>query len=269
MDINKYFGKFKDENEKPLDNPTVGGGYCGIFRTIACIGDSLSSGEFESYDENGNRGYHDFFDYSWGQYMARHIGSKVYNFSSGGMTAEQYCTSFADSNGLWSSDKSCQAYIIALGVNDIIAHNDNLGELSDIDVNNYKNNKPTFIGYYATIIQRYKEISPRAKFFLMTIPHTKNEWREEAKNKHRHLMEKLTEIFDNTYLIDLREYGPVFDKQLSEFYFQGHHMNAMGYLLISRIVESYIDYIIRHDPENFLQAGFIGTDFVYLEKEND
>ena len=32
---------------------------------IGCIGDSLSSGEFESLDEAGNRGYHDMFEYSW------------------------------------------------------------------------------------------------------------------------------------------------------------------------------------------------------------
>ncbi len=30
-----------DPDEKPLDNPVTDGGYCGIFRTIACIGDSL------------------------------------------------------------------------------------------------------------------------------------------------------------------------------------------------------------------------------------
>ena len=34
--------------EKPLDHLPPDGGFCGIFRTIGCIGDSLSSGEFES-----------------------------------------------------------------------------------------------------------------------------------------------------------------------------------------------------------------------------
>ena len=35
------------ENEKPLENLVTDGGFTGIFRTIGCIGDSLSSGEFE------------------------------------------------------------------------------------------------------------------------------------------------------------------------------------------------------------------------------
>ena len=100
-------------DEKPLDNMVSDGGFCGIFRTIACIGDSLSSGEFESRKADGTKGYHDCFDYSWGQYMARMAGCKVYNFSRGGMTAEEYVENFADNNNLWSTDKLAQAYIIA------------------------------------------------------------------------------------------------------------------------------------------------------------
>ena len=55
-------------SEKPLD--TLVGLYSNtaVFRKIAFIGDSLSSGEFETVDANGNRGYHDLYEYSWGQY---------------------------------------------------------------------------------------------------------------------------------------------------------------------------------------------------------
>ena len=45
---------FENENEKPLDNIVSDGGYTAIFRTICCIGDSLSSGEFEADGGNGN-----------------------------------------------------------------------------------------------------------------------------------------------------------------------------------------------------------------------
>jgi len=67
-----------------------GGGFCSIFRTFAFVGDSLSSGEFQLPKEDGKWGYYDMFDYSWGQFMARTLGSKVYNFSKGGMTAKAY-----------------------------------------------------------------------------------------------------------------------------------------------------------------------------------
>ena len=122
-----------DPNEKPLDRMVLNGGYCSIFRTIGCIGDSLASGEFESKNDKGEKGYHDFYDYSWGQVMARDTGSKVYNFSRGGMTAKEYMQSFASANGFWEKDKLCQAYIIALGVNDIIGQKQELGDISDID----------------------------------------------------------------------------------------------------------------------------------------
>lgn len=45
MNIKKYMAA---EEEKPLDNIVANGGFCGILRKIACVGDSLSSGEFES-----------------------------------------------------------------------------------------------------------------------------------------------------------------------------------------------------------------------------
>jgi len=59
MDVNQFYGI---EGEKPLDNLVNDGGFCGIFRTIGIVGDSLSSGELESYTE-GIRGYHDFYEY--------------------------------------------------------------------------------------------------------------------------------------------------------------------------------------------------------------
>ena len=111
---------FDNENELPLENLVSDGGFCSVLRTVACVGDSLSSGEFESVDSLGNKTYHDMFDYSWGQFMARVAGITVYNFSRGGMTAKEYCDSFARENGFWEPEKAAQAYIIALGVNDVI-----------------------------------------------------------------------------------------------------------------------------------------------------
>lgn len=65
MDITKFMA---NENEKPLDNIAVNGGFTSIFRTIGCIGDSLASGELESF-EMGKLNCHDYFDYSWGSLL--------------------------------------------------------------------------------------------------------------------------------------------------------------------------------------------------------
>ena len=117
MNITPYYAL---PGEKPLDLIKPDGGFTGIFRTIACVGDSLSSGEFESRDADGKPGYHDFFEYSWGQFIARKNGLQAQSFSRGGMTAEEYMTSYADANRFWQPERACQAYVIALGVNDIM-----------------------------------------------------------------------------------------------------------------------------------------------------
>ena len=142
------------ESEKPLDNLPADGGYTGIFRKIVCVGDSLSSGEFEACDEQGNKTYHDMFEFSWGPYIARMCGSEVYNFSRGGMTAKEYCESFAEQKGFWDSKYAAQAYIIALGINDLLGQKQEVGSVADVDWSNWRNNKPTFSGYYAQIVQR-------------------------------------------------------------------------------------------------------------------
>lgn len=252
-----------NENEKPLDSLVTDGGFVGIFRTIACVGDSLSSGEFESIDDEGKKHYHDLYDYSWGQYIARMAGCKVYNFSKGGMTAQQYIESFADQRGFWDTELASQAYIIALGVNDLFNKHMPLGSIEDICLEDYTKNEKTFCGYYAAIIQRYKEIQPDAKFFFMTMPKSANEAQNKITEEFLALLNKMTEIFSNSYVIDLYNYAPVYDASFRDKFFLGGHMNACGYILTAKMVASYIDYIIRHNMEDFKQIGFVGTPYKY------
>ncbi len=255
MDMSRYL---PNENEKPLDHIAVNGGYCRIFRKIACIGDSLSSGEFQIKRRNDTYGYYDKYEYSWGQHIARMTGSTVYNFSAGGMTARQYCGGYAEYHEFWMPDKACQAYIIALGVND---KNDaeHIGTIDDIDFEDYNNNKESFVGYYAKIVQRYKEIQPRAKFFFVTQPKETDAENIPAKLEVNARIREMAECFDNAYLIDLYEYGPVYDEKVKEALFMHNHMNPAGYVFTADMIASYIDYIIRNNPKDFEEIGFIGT----------
>ena len=258
MNIDEFLAK---ENEKPLDRIVSDGGFTSIFRTICCVGDSLSSGEFESLRADGTHGYHDMFEYSWGQYIARMCGSKAYNFSRGGMTAKEYCESFADANGFWDLKYASQCYIIALGVNDILGQKQELGSIDDVDFSDYKNSKKNFAGYYAQIIQRLKKIQPRAKFFLMTMADDgEKDSRINDKQAHAALLYDFAEKFDNTYVIDLLKYAPTYDEKFKENFYLNGHMNPMGYDLTAKMVASYIDYIIRHNVDDFKEVGFIGTD---------
>ena len=262
MDITKYYA---NPNENPLDNIPADGGFAGIFRTIGCIGDSLSSGEFESRDEQGNPGWHDMFEYSWGQYLARLIGSKVYNFSRGGMTAKEYMDSFAEANDFWNPDKLCQCYIIALGVNDLFGRKMPLGSTDDICIEDYtKNNTETFAGYYAQIIGRLLTMQPKARFFLMTMLHNGDAAHDDVVDAHAKLLYEIAELFDFAYVMDMAKHAPVQDAEYRRNFYLGGHLNAAGYLLTSRMVAAYMDYIIRNHPEDFAQVGFIGGDMHYI-----
>ena len=251
--------------EKPLDRIVDDGGYCAIFRTIGCVGDSLSSGEFESLTEDGKKGYHDYYEYSWGQYIARATGATVYNFSRGGMTAQEYMESFAESRDFWNEDKLCQAYIFALGVNDLFGRKQPVGSVEDIDREHPENNAETFAGWYARIIQRLKKMQPKAKFFLMTMPKSGDDEEERAalKKAHAKLLYDLAEFFDYTYVLDFNQYAPDYDPAFRKNFYLGGHLNPMGYLLTGKMVSSYIDYIVRNNMEDFAQVGFIGKGGVH------
>ncbi|MBQ7637437.1 MAG: SGNH/GDSL hydrolase family protein [Clostridia bacterium] len=248
MDMELFFN---NENEKPLENIVSDGGMAAIFRTVGVVGDSMSSGEFESSGADGSRGYHDYFEYSWGQFFGRMCGSKVYNFSRGGMTAKEYWNGFADANRFWDPKYACDAYIIALGVNDVCGLKQEIGNSDDCD----SEEKDTMAWYYGNIIKRLKTIQPRAKFFLMTFPKG-----EIPDCGHRELLYGLAKKFDNTYVLDIAQHGPAFDDEFKKRFFMLGHMNPMGYLFFAKMTASYIDYIIRHNFDDFKEVGFTGTD---------
>lgn len=256
MDITKYYAL---PDEKPLDVIKPDGGFFGIFRKVAVIGDSLSSGEMESLKPNGDKGYHDYFEYSWGQYMARAAGCEVLNFSRGGMTASEYMESFGEANGFFDPEKACQAYIIALGVNDICNRGDEVGTADDTEPGS---DAKTFAGYYGRLIRKYREIAPKSRIFLMTmVPDSRRP--SAGIEAHRKLLYDIAERFDFTYVLDFCEYAPPHDEEFKKHFYLGGHLNAMGYLLTAQQVMSYVDYIIRTQYEDFSQTAFIGKDGSY------
>ncbi len=258
------------QNELPLSAIIRDGGMMNIFRNMGCIGDSLSSGEFE-YDLNGEKGYWDCYEYSWGKQIERITGIQMTNYSHGGLTAyhmyqeaDTQSSFAADINELFNPKKLKQGYIVALGVNDMRGR-DNLkriygGEVGDADkdicVEDYKQNAQTFVGCYAKIIQRIQSMQPDTKFFLMNMP-------DEGMGDEEKFAETIQAIagkLKNCYVIDMYHYAPKYDKAFREKYFAGH-MNAMGYLLTAHYVMSYIDWIIRHNPIEFKYVQFIGSQY--------
>lgn len=256
------------QRKGPIENLVMDGGYASIFRTIGVIGDSLASGEHVSYTKDKGMGWNDYNEYSWGQFMGRKIGSKVYNFSCGGLMAKTFFTEYiknADPK-VFSKEKACQAYIIALGVNDLFRINEysqGFGSICDIDFNNPENNKDSYCGWYGKIVQSIKKLEPKARVFLMTTPYetfTNDSRRADIKD----FLLKLQKCFEFTYVINLYD-NLTFDQEYVDKQYIDGHLTAMGYKDVADIIMTYIDYIIRSNQEDFLQVAFIGKD-VYNEK---
>ncbi len=250
--------------DNPLESLVTDGGFCGIFRTIGCIGDSLSSGELESLTPEGERGYHDYYEYSWGQYIARATGAKVYNFSRGGMSAMEYHT-FAEEKGFWGDEYLCQCYILALGVND--RHIGPVGSIDDVDFDDYNNNADTFAGHYTKIIQRLREKQPKARIFLMTLPRDDRLGFPEFVSGHTTLLHELAKRLPFTYVLDFNKYAPDYNEEFRQKFYLGGHLSPAGYLLTARLVMTYMDRIIRENMDDFKQVGFIGTPYHHCEEK--
>jgi hypothetical protein len=134
--------------------------------------------------------------------------------------------------------------------------------LSDICKEDYRKNARTFAGYYAAIVQRLKDIAPDAKFFFMTMPEENNRAEIQLlKNAHAKLMYDFAEFFDNSYVLDFKKYAPVYNEAFKQKFYLNNHLNAAGYALTAKFVISYIDYIIRHNIEDFSEIALVNTPY--------
>ena len=245
-----------DLKEDPLELK-VDGGYTKIFRKIGVIGDSLASGAMTYYvdDTHTTTSGEDMYEYSWLQYIARTCGSIGYNFSKGGLSTRTFLQDVGGKATECYTDASklCQAYFIALGHNDL---NQSIptGTSDDIDIVDYNNNADTYYGNYAKIIQKIKEIAPKAKIFVITM---KNKYNEIVCAEYNAAIRYMATIFDNVYVLDMNIYFPDI---LDEHYTAGHG-NAMGYCHYSLEIQTLVDKTIRENPTDFKYVQFINTEY--------
>ena len=254
----------------PIKKFVSDGGLTAIFRTIGFIGDSLSSGEHESYTKEKGNGYHDYYVYSWGQFIARKCGLTAINFSRGGLKAREFFDFVTGDDprakNIFDEENKCQAYVIALGVNDLNhleQYKDGFGSWDDIDLENEDNNKDSVIGQYVKIIQKVRKIQGKSRIFVVTTPKEKpmTKAKKEKYGKFAEFLRDLPNHFEFLYTIDLWKYAPIYDgKKMKTKYFCGGHMSAAGYKFTGDMISTYIDSIIRKNPKDFTQVGFIGKD---------
>ena len=247
----KRYTDIAPNGELPLQSIIHDGGMAKIFRTIGVVGDSLSSGAM-TYNVAGDESRQkniDMYEYSWIQYMARYCGSTAYNFSVSGMGTDTF---FGSSRYelLTDGEHLCQAYFIALGHNDW-NRSVPIGAPEDMDVEHWQENADTFIGNYAKIISTIKSIQPDAKIFPILMK------REQKYADYNEAIRYVASRFDNIYLLEMDKFAE--ERQGWEDTLG--HGNTMGYLNYSYQISSYVDWIIRHNPDEFKYVQFIGTEY--------
>lgn len=246
--------------ENPLLQNQTTRNYITIFHKMGVVGDSLASGVF-----NTSNGEITDMTYSWIQIIARLMGITGVNFSQGGLTTRSALSLFV--NPASFAENLCDCYIIALGVNDRYYQSISdpkgvpLGTTSDINLSDRTQNADTYYGNYASIIQRIKEVQPKAKIFCVTNPVEVSE-----TSGYNNSVRYMPTIFDNVYLIDLYTYGLDIYTEFRNAggpYWYGSHSTALGYSVAARHIMSYMDWIIKNNMMNFKDTQFIGTDYHY------
>lgn len=236
-------------------------GLLSCFFNVGCIGDSLASGVSVYKDASGNVVVDSVnrYEYSWGQYLARMTGNKYYNWSAGGMRTDTWLSSgFATE--CFDGQHLCQAYIIGLAQNDY-NHSKAVGTAADIDTADYNNNADTFYGRYAKIIQRIKEVQPKAKIFVVTDPYPPVE-----TAGYNEAIRYMATIFNNVYVMDMQaHWSEAPCAAFLENNKRAGHYNAVGYYTIAKMMMTYIDWIMQRKWEDFREIENIGTDWYYYE----
>ncbi len=243
-------------NTNPLAYIRRDAGLLSLFHTVGCIGDSLASGEC-TYKESGTTRYIDLYDFSWGQCLARLTGNTYYNFSKGGLTTKTWLES-SYATECFDGNHNCDMYFIGLGQNDKNASMP-VGTTADINLSDYTQNNDTYCGNYGKIIQKLRELQPKAPIFCFIDPNP-----PMGDQAYNNVIPDIVELFDNVWIIDLLTYGKeLFTDPTGIIGSQARsgHYSALGYQQIAFIIATYVDWIVRNNLSDFSQVEFIGTNY--------
>ena len=151
----------------------------------------------------------------------------------------------------------CDAYIIALGTNDISVHGSFTGTVDAMGVTD----PTTSVGGYCEIINQIRTMQPKAPIFLVTISRYRNTVAQRLVANDK--IKAIAAWYQNCYIIDLEKYD---NEEFGTYYKNGSHNNALGYNLRARQYIAYIDWIIANNLDAFRNTQFIGTNYDYVEE---
>ena len=240
-----------------------------IFHDIGFIGDSLMSGEhvYRITDEPDRDIHYDIFMNSYGWRMCKLIGAKACNYSHGGLTTKAWWNEYIDSSsnlshGTTESDGKVvdspyfvddihSAYVIGLGTNDA-NHGVEVGDINSDIKDNYNDNADTFIGNYAKIIQKIRELNKRVAIFCIIYDNS------VMSSKYDSAIKNIAEKFDGVFIVDFRSYINEKNINISNYIYRGHY-NTIGYQFMAFMLLNAINTIVYNNLDYFYKYGLVNT----------
>lgn len=245
------------QQDSPLANLGKTNVLTSIFDKYGIIGDSLSSGAQDT--ENGGNAV-DMPKFSWATFLEKATGCETVRLSKGGLQLKNW-HSIMESKARLEENK-CPVYIIMLGHNDTAS---DTGSISDVDLTNLSNSSNTTqFGMYGRLIGTLRDISPDCRIFCVTYPiyYVENYGTND-------IARTLPNYIDNCYCVDLWNYDENRKTESNTSfatpnpYFSKLHGTVLGYKHWADIINSYIDYIIRHNLSDFADIGYINTEYSF------
>ena len=264
---------YPDKKERFISNSAIvkikeTGGFASIIHKWGFIGDSLSSGLFQWFDGGQEPQMTDYF-YSWGQRLMALIGQSIgTNFSVGGLTAASWFNRYVtnetpgfniDGVGTKFTEDLKQSYCIMLGTNDRNSSVPVGNFDTDVNLSDYTQNANTFIGNYAKIIQKIKELQPSAKVFVITIPSIYASNMESLG--YNPAIRLMATKFTNVFVADVANYIPTLDASMIDNFISDGHGTSFCYQWYAYIVGTLIDDIIEQNLDKFKWVCRIGTQY--------
>ena len=165
-------------------------------------------------------------------------------------------------------ENKCDAYIISMASNDVYSKSGYyVGTIADVHVGNESENGDSYYGYLSQVIARCHDVQKRAYLFVLTYPHGFGQTESGGYTQAmRDIVELYREAGYNIYLIDYAAYGMSVDEAEAKGFKRSVHYVAAGYQYMTYEICTYIDWIIRHNIEDFKDAAFVRTTAEYVKE---
>lgn len=266
-ELNELESKVVPSDENPLSIVKETAGYTSIIHRLGVVGASFTNGGENT--TSGTCPLSVMREFSWPQNLARLCGSIAYHFGQPGMYCKQWLN---DVGGYYTQmaqpEYACDAYVISFASNDANPSKADygLGTIADVHIGSESENGASFYGYLSQIVARCHSVQPRAYLFLMTYPYDYSQTETKGYNQ---AMRDIVTAYRNAgyriYLIDYATYGMTEEQAQNKGMFRGSHYVGTGYQYMTYEICTYIDWIIKHNMEDFKDIAFVQTDAEYVE----